>query len=431
MKILICVPILVIVLIGESLAVPKRLPIPSDTGTGPEVLHPCANTKNENKLLREELKKQVVSDIGEVCYERQKMPTYNPVLNGGSKTQFSNLPVRGWQKTLQMLVNISMGRNHTSLRKLRLPPTLQRALLKETTKSQRTQLVNENALLCPKAHDLAPCVCEILPKTINCSATGNFTLIKEIFNTIQFPDTRFFKFLMHGMGHGLETETVLLDNTFGPVTFEQISIENTNLQEVKTDAFAGSENYLDVISMKYNHNLQTFPFQHLHRFSKLTQLELSYGNLQQVPSLPHVSELEYLYLNHNQIQKIGFMAFAELPKLSVLDLALNDLDTIANNDLYFSASDILVYLDNNNISSVEDKAFGKEQPYHLDISSNQLIALSVNVFKPMLDDMTGTEYLNYVDATENPVCCKDIEWILTSPNYSDRILLPDLDCSTS
>ncbi|XP_064099699.1 oplophorus-luciferin 2-monooxygenase non-catalytic subunit-like [Macrobrachium nipponense] len=337
-------------------------------------------------------------------------------------------PIRGLQKTAKVLEAIAAKRDK-GYSSLNVPRALLKRLQERDGQSGSQNLQEAADIVrCPIAETIFPCTCEPNTAVINCSATGNFSRIREIFRTAVFIDRSFKRFLLYSLGHQVPSETVLRAGTFGPATFQEVVFESTNLQAVEAGAFQGSEYTLQLIQMEYNPQLSFFPFEDLHKFGELLEVKLSYSRIQQVQPLHTVPRLESVQLNDNIISYIEPYAFALLPKLMTLDLGNNHLTTIQAHDFAFSSPDVILYLDQNKISNIEDEAFSNEQPSLLDLYHNQMTTLNASVFQPILDNILQKQYETYISAEENPLCCLGVDWILQNPSYFDLVYLPTLDC---
>ncbi|XP_071538155.1 uncharacterized protein [Panulirus ornatus] len=285
--------------------------------------------------------------------------------------------------------------------------------------------------LCPKAESFLPCTCDPCEKSINCSAISSFTELHHLFHSVSFPLTKFKKFILSSVPHHFAPhQTIFLDNMFGPVSFQEIYVENTAVEEVMIQAFTGSENTLEKISFTWNPQLRVFPFTQLINFQSLQLLEVTGGSLNAIPVFNRVPNLNVIFLNQNKITRTASMAFADLPQLMVLDMGYNNLEQIQENQFNFSAPDVAIYLDHNNIDYIDDRAFSSYQPGFLDVSNNDLYTLDKNVFQPILDLIIDNDYESYVNADKNPLCCNNILWLLSNPLYLLYMLLPDLNCSS-
>ncbi|XP_066986970.1 oplophorus-luciferin 2-monooxygenase non-catalytic subunit-like [Macrobrachium rosenbergii] len=395
---------------------------PTDT-TGLDTPHesplknlPQKNLFNSTATAQVDNKINKVNKVADKCYKmlQQRDPL--------------GYPVRGLQKTSRVLEAIAAKRDKV-YSSLNVPRALLRHL-QERDGQSRSQNLQETAELvrCPIAETIFPCTCEPVTAVINCSATGNFTRVREIFRTATFIDRSFERFLLYSLGDQVPSETVLRAGTFGPATFREAVIESTNLQAVEVGAFQGSESTLQLIQMEYNPQLRFFPFEDLHKFSELQEIKLSFGRIEGVQPLHTVPKLESIQLNANSIGYIDPYAFAFLPKLETLDLGSNHLTTIQAHDFAFSSPDVILYLDQNRISNIEDEAFSNEQPSLLDLYQNQMTTLNASVFQPILENIIQKQYDTYIGAEENPLCCLGVEWILQNPSYLNIVYLPTLDC---
>ncbi|XP_063594066.1 oplophorus-luciferin 2-monooxygenase non-catalytic subunit-like [Penaeus indicus] len=283
--------------------------------------------------------------------------------------------------------------------------------------------------VCPPSEDFWPCQCDPCSKVINCSAVTNLNQLQELFHTVSFPIKNYTTFMMIQYEFpSVKNQTLLTDNLFGGVSFINIVIENTLVESIAANAFAGSEGTLEEISLQYNIHLRHFPFEEMVHFTNLKTLRIAGSSLSSIPVLSRVPQLQNLYLNENKITNISPMAFADLPALEVLDIGLNQLETINAHTFYLSAKTVLVFLDHNYINSIEEEAFSKEQPTILDISHNSLPVLEETIFTPILDTVMSSDFDGYINAEENPLHCNDILWLQQYPTYYLYLFLSGPGC---
>lgn len=91
----------------------------------------------------------------------------------------------------------------------------------------------------------------ILP---NWQAESNFQLI-----TWTWSFNRFTLFTYYSKVPSKE-EDVLLDNTFGPLSFKEIFIGQTGMSKIEPKALAGSEETLELFMSDGNIKFESFPF---------------------------------------------------------------------------------------------------------------------------------------------------------------------------
>lgn len=311
-------------------------------------------------------------------------------------------------------------------------PESLRKLLNEL--KQKLPLSTENTSqncpnMCPPSEAFLPCQCDPCSLVINCSAVTNLNKLQELFHTVSFPTTRYHTFMMKSHEFpSVQNQTLLTDNLFGGVSFIKIDIENTHVESIAANAFAGSEGTLEEISLRYNPDLRYFPFEQMVHFTSLKTLTIEGSSLSSIPVLNYLPKLQKLFLNNNNITDVSPMAFASLTALEVLDIGLNRLETINANTFYLSAKTVLVYLDHNCINSIEEEAFSKEQPAVLDISYNYLPDLEETIFTPILDTVMSSDFDGYINAEENPLHCNDILWLQQYPTYYLYLFLPEPGC---
>ncbi|KAK7078784.1 hypothetical protein SK128_018803 [Halocaridina rubra] len=376
--------------------------------------------KKPSKEIGKQLQKNALG-ISEQCYETGER-NHATTIEGHIEPSH----LRGLEKTLKRIADMSHEGQKVDKE---IPPSLQRLLDREAEKQRRYLKKTSKIFFCPKAEDIYPCICDSSTITFNCTAMGNFTFIQEIFNTVTFPQKNFVTFIMRGMGQGDDNENTLWSNIFGSVSFQEILIENTQVVDVQDNAFAGSEATLKVIQMQHNTKLRIFPFHRLYQFGQLEELLLGYGSIQEVQNLQNVAKLHTIYLNFNKIDQLLPKTFANLPMLAVLDLGFNNLQTIVADDMMFASHDAFIYLDENLLTNMDDQAFSGALPSLLDVSNNLLTSFNMALFKPILDNIVDKGFNTWVDVSENPLCCTDIEWVLNDPTYSDHIGLPDINCT--
>ncbi|KAB7494603.1 Oplophorus-luciferin 2-monooxygenase non-catalytic subunit [Armadillidium nasatum] len=260
---------------------------------------------------------------------------------------------------------------------------------------------------CPDEAVIYPCTCTELEKFLNCSDVNSLTELKQLLNDASFPSTKFDKFSYYPASPSIE-QRVLLDNTFGSLSFERMMFGDSGLVKVEANALSGSESTLLVLHFDNNNNLQDVPYQEiLANFPQLTTLLTIKGSITEIPTLKSTS-LTLLDLNTNLISVLQYDTFQNLPKLKTLDLAYNKIETIGPRGWLFSTNSY-VYVDHNNLQSVS--AFANYQPCIFDANHNQLTSFNQDVFEPILKQ----KY--FVNVVSNEISCTDLNWVEDDPEY--------------
>ena len=133
----------------------------------------------------------------------------------------------------------------------------------------------DNSSSCPEPTDIEPCVCELTSGSYDlrliCSAVESLEQLGEIFKH-DFPNKEFDEFQIFD-----NDKIQYLTDIFNGVSFKLIQLSfMPNLTEISNYAFFDS---LDVLEIIYIHvsalEVNTFPFNSLNEFPKLTSLTIS------------------------------------------------------------------------------------------------------------------------------------------------------------
>ncbi|XP_051913162.1 leucine-rich repeat-containing G-protein coupled receptor 6 isoform X2 [Hippocampus zosterae] len=114
--------------------------------------------------------------------------------------------------------------------------------------------------------------------------------------------------------------------------------------------------------------LSTLPLDLCEQLPRLRVLELSYNQIQHLPSFYHCSALQEIGLQHNQITRLESSTFQELSSLKTLDLSWNKIDWIHEDAFASLHSLVKLDLTENRLSSVPSA--GLEGLTHLKLKGN-------------------------------------------------------------
>ncbi|XP_045136404.1 oplophorus-luciferin 2-monooxygenase non-catalytic subunit-like [Portunus trituberculatus] len=328
---------------------------------------------------------------------------------------------------------LDMNRRYPSRGKLKTLPDLTR-LSKEGTPQTNNTKTKECSFACPQAESITPCTCDPCARAINCSVVASFQQLFTIFHTAAFPNPRFESFLLVSPllknFKGSSRSDTFLANTFGDVSFTSIWVESmTSLTVVETGAFKGSEGTLTNLVFRWNYGLTHFPFDEIAKMEVLQKLEVSGSSFTTLPAFPYNPHLSSLFLDDNRINTIPPQIFSKLSNLMYLDLAYNSLYMLSEDSLNFSSQNVIAFLDHNAITYIDERTFSGQQPILLDVSYNHLKGLDQGVFQPVLDNIIDNDDDSYVDATNNPLQCPSISWVLEDSLYLYFLALPEPPCT--
>jgi hypothetical protein len=196
---------------------------------------------------------------------------------------------------------------------------------------------------CPKPELLKPCFCSA--DGISCG--GNQTIdLKTIFDglssNLEEGNKHFRQFSLSNTAL-----SELLENTFGNITFDYISINGAkNLTRFQTNTFTGINQSIKEFDV-HNTPLNNYPQNYyiFTAFSSMTNLEvlnIMYTNLEEIPENAFrplnglQNNLSSINFYNNKISKIGNNAFKYLNSLTELQFISNSVDIIPENAFSFS-----------------------------------------------------------------------------------------------
>lgn len=262
--------------------------------------------------------------------------------------------------------------------------------------SLAASVTNEPHSFCPKESSvlLAPfCTCDgpVNFPIIKCNRIPSVTSLRRLLG-IRFPIGSFGKLYISN------SSLLTLDkipNLTAELTFTAITFTKTNTKSVDLNVFESSRFTLKRLEVTHNH-LDTFPFQNLTRFKKLTHLDLYYNNIKTIPddAFGHNDHIQAIDLSYNKISYVGSNSFYELAALELLDLSHNKLKVINNNAFALRTSNrrLIIDLSYNKIFYLAENCFKGQSPRELILDYNSMAKLPEKHFKPILNaQVTQTE----------------------------------------
>ena len=155
-------------------------------------------------------------------------------------------------------------------------------------------VASQKGSICPNASVILPCHCSSDSDGLlylDCSDIINNQELEAVFFN-PFPDEEFYQFKIYQNYYFTE----LSANIFRNVTFEDIEIIYSNISFVSEHALRKSENRLSIIYIGYGDLTQdTFPFDKLNRFPKLTMFSLA--NQPRLTAIPPVTSVSLTNIN--------------------------------------------------------------------------------------------------------------------------------------
>ncbi|CAL4175997.1 unnamed protein product [Meganyctiphanes norvegica] len=274
---------------------------------------------------------------------------------------------------------------------------------------------------CPDAEDIHPCVCTYYNEVamdLECSGLEGEDQLRQVFSA-DFPIKNFRRFIMYS-NNNLK---VLESSVFNGISFEWISIEQSQLEVIEMHAFDSCYETTTYIRLLMN-NITSFPFDDLFHFSKLSYFALSNNLLDMIPAnaFNGLSALETLDLEYTTSNFVG--TFENLPNLRSIFLEHNDLTDIPGNFIKAGSYNLrYIYLNSNSIVSVEPGAFDIVAGLEFYIYGNSLSTLDEATWRSLL------EAGGVLDPRYNPLICGcDVAWLFGEDQLLNQTHL-DTSCS--
>ncbi|CAL4185140.1 unnamed protein product [Meganyctiphanes norvegica] len=268
---------------------------------------------------------------------------------------------------------------------------------------------------CPDVEDIAPCVCthhnESNAMDLECSAVESEEQLKQIFKA-DFPFKNFHQFDLHWNNNIKVLEAGVLNG----ISFEIINICFTDLEVVELHALNSCYETATELIL-YGNKITSFPFDELSLFSKLSYFDISANSVSVIPTdaFHGLTALERLHVSRNNADIVG--TFQDLPNLQGIALDYNAITTVPVNFIKTGSSDLsYIWLDSNNIVSVEPGAFDIVDGLDIYIGGNLLSTLDEATWSPYLEAM-GRLYAGF-----NPLICGcDIAWLFREDQLLEQV----------
>ncbi|XP_029832647.3 protein slit-like isoform X2 [Ixodes scapularis] len=266
---------------------------------------------------------------------------------------------------------------------------------------------------CPDADTLRPCACDM--DGISCEKANSTQDLRRAFNSTGLKEHRGLWIVRTSVGSFPE-------DVLGDFVFAEIHLNfNSNLTSFSIDSLNNSRPFLRNINL-YGNALSTFEFHRINQFPKLTVLNLGKNRLDTIPNWAFSNpQLKKLILAGNPIRSLGVRAFAALPKLEMLNLEGTRITNLGDFalTLYSSYPKLTVNLKESNVFNISKLAFANSSPFSLTLTRNNLTTFPQDVFGPLLTSMRNhalrTNNSIVLDVTGNPFTCRGCSfgWLLS------------------
>ncbi|CAL4117218.1 unnamed protein product [Meganyctiphanes norvegica] len=163
------------------------------------------------------------------------------------------------------------------------------------------------------------------------------------------------------------------NNFIAQLRLKELSIAHNNITHLPLKSFSGLH-HLVLLDLSHN-NIKDLPMGLLKDIPSLKVILLGHNHLHSFPVniFKNQKFLHVLDLSHNYFREAPTKAILELSALKVLNLSRNRLTSIENNQIPNEALNKL-YLQSNNIQSIDDSSFKRLQRLQtLDLSDNLLL----------------------------------------------------------
>uniref|UniRef100_A0A6A7FW69 Oplophorus-luciferin 2-monooxygenase non-catalytic subunit-like n=1 Tax=Hirondellea gigas TaxID=1518452 RepID=A0A6A7FW69_9CRUS len=287
---------------------------------------------------------------------------------------------------------------------------------------------------CPDKEAIYPCTCSsdvAYNLNMDCSLVKGDQQLRDIFS-FEFPFDDISTFYISDN----KNISVLSANLFGEKSFIFINIVGTSLDEIDANVFADSHETLASLNLEHD-ELTEFAFDVISQYKILVSLKLNDNKLGTLPSIQS-NTLRSLIMNSNPGLKLvdGELTFEGLPNLETIKLINTDLTSIVPNlfsklnyirNIYLSSNNIhtieeysinapldsieMLYIADNSITTINVGAItGLRTDAELDLSRNLITEMTEEVWRPILEQMSGIGNLILDD---NPLFCGcDMYWIV-------------------
>ncbi|XP_050688320.1 oplophorus-luciferin 2-monooxygenase non-catalytic subunit-like [Eriocheir sinensis] len=305
---------------------------------------------------------------------------------------------------------------------------------------------------CPEPSDILPCTCNngSLGLVMDCSGVKDEPELAQVF-AIDLPSTNFYELLIsHDPVNPDYQLQSLKATTLGEATFERVAISGTQIVTIAGYALDKSKSTLKVLSLDGN-RINSFPFEALPRYTKLTRLLLANNNLEILPQI--ISEtLESLDVQGNTMvveskaferspsllsidlsrtgqQSLQPGLFTPLANLQELDLSDNEITELEEAAIVTAASSMLFLdLSRNDITFVRhDSIVGLSPGGFLLMNNNGITELTKESWQRIFEQLQPD---GYISLAENPLVCGcEMKWLVQNETYLN-LLTDTTKCAT-
>lgn len=297
---------------------------------------------------------------------------------------------------------------------------------------------------CPPT-DLFPCLCMSDYNEVMLLCEGkqvndvNLAHLLNGFATylIHSPQTSFKRFRLAN-----SQVSRLTPEVFGRIPFKEIELLDNaqlDLSVIDDKTFVSATNTLRRFYSERNLLLSTDGSELISTFNLFPYLEVLVIRDNNLKVVPHSafgrdeqSNLRFIDLSFNQINRVEEFAFHELSTLSYLNLGNNNLTRLGENSLNIKkpslrALQINLWVNQLTSNGLDVATFANvRRPLILNLQYNKLVYFSENVFRPLIENENNYE----IDVQGNPFLC-DCErhlWLFHLPRHL-RVKLRNLVCS--
>ncbi|KAK2712062.1 hypothetical protein QYM36_010927, partial [Artemia franciscana] len=311
---------------------------------------------------------------------------------------------------------------------------------------------DDNYPYCPR-----PLYIDNQPISCSCSHNDDIYLPSFICNTVSNADEivsyfnrTFPTYLAEKITISNSTARIIPENIFADKQPKQITWYNNRINDIDPNAFTFTRPKLEILEIKYEPELERFPFKSLNEFPFLRELRLNNNKLRNITDLGGLalSNLEILNLDYNMIEtefpKLRFfpnlvsvsveqslltsispeLPFKELQLIEVINFRGNPLGSIKTGTFSFGEQRNIQSIDLSacGISSIEPGAFfSLRSDTNVILQNNALTTLPENSFRSILETMLGGT--GKMDLTGNKiVCCCDINWLVADISLQTSLI---------
>ncbi|KAG1651706.1 Leucine-rich repeats and immunoglobulin-like domains protein 3 [Nymphon striatum] len=246
---------------------------------------------------------------------------------------------------------------------------------------------------CPPALEIRPCFCSTDSLTGFISLECHHRTGEPISEAIQRVSSK-----------GVNVELIEINSDwlreiderfFGTLPVKLIRIKAPQLHHIDENTFHNQKESLMQLHLTQT-NLKSLPLETISFLEKLDTLEVSFSNLEVLPSFGNMSSahlLKKLYLNNNYVTTLFNNTFGpELTSLQLLDLSHNKIDEIESPTFLQGLPISHLYLQNNRLTEIPKQLQNLENRAFVNMESNLIEEMDkLNLLK-LLNKNIYTEF---------------------------------------